>query len=229
MKSQTIILATSITAIALVSAFLAAMVLLNPVSAATGSPSTTTPGMVTSTNSTRWRGPGGNFTPPFGGGFGGQGPFMNGGGQGGPGGGRQFQGGFGPFQGAPANLTTGEAITLTSTNGNYQVVNDSGDNGTASGTLTFTVTGKLSQGYTLSLSSGSISVGSTTYTVSSGSAQTGPGATNLEGQGATSSSGVFIVHAQARGSLAGSTATASLDLSAGGSEYLVNLTTSVSN
>jgi len=222
MKTQTLVLATSITAIALVSAFLAAMVLIHP-SAQTDSPSTT------NVISAPWSQAGGNFTSPFGnrnGNFsgpfqGGAPPFFNGGG------GRHQRGGFPFFQGPPANLTVGQTIVLTSTSGQFRTINDSGSNGTASGSLTFTVTGMLSQGYTLSLTSGSITVGGTQYTISSGTAQTGPAAITLQGQGTTSSSGNFLIQAQARGSLAGSSASAFIDLKAGSTEYLVALQTTV--
>src|SRR2546428_11945648 len=71
----------------------------------------------------------------------------------------------------PVNLTVGQTITVTSTQGNYWVIGTTSTNGSASGTLTFTVTSKLSAGYTLSLTSGSIVVAGTTYNISSGSAQ----------------------------------------------------------
>lgn len=145
----------------------------------------------------------------------------------GHGGGWFFQAGpgrGGPFgQQAQVSLSVGQTITITSTSGEYMVASNHSENGTASGTLTFTVTGKLSEGYTLSITSGSLVVGSTTYTVTSGSAQMGPNAAQMEGQGATSSSGVFLLSASAHGSFAGSSATVSLDLSSGSSEYLVFL------
>lgn len=164
------------------------------------------------------------------------------GGAGGPGGqSGQFQGGFpGGFQGAQgrggpgrapqqqqANLTVGQTITVTSTQGRYFVVGDANDTGTASGAVTFTVTGKLAAGYTLSITSGSVVVNGTTYTISSGSAQTDPTATTLTGQGATTPAGQFIIQAEAHGSFAGSSATLSLDLGAGSTEYLVTLAGSV--
>ncbi len=137
--------------------------------------------------------------------------------------------GAGPLRGGhglgqqPANLTVGQTITITSSSGNYVVVGNHDQNGTASGTLTFTVTGKLAGGYTLSITSGSLVVSGTTYTVSSGSAQMGRDAARLVGQGATSSSGEFLVTASAHGSFVGTTATMSLDLSNGSTEYLVFL------
>lgn len=128
---------------------------------------------------------------------------------------------FGPQ--TEVNLTVGQTITVTSTSGEYVAVSNHDENGTATGTMTFTVTGKLAGGFTLSISSGSLVVNGTTYTVSSGSAQMDRSASQLEGQGATSSSGVFLVRASAHGSFAGTTATMSLDLSNGSTEYLVLL------
>jgi hypothetical protein len=122
-----------------------------------------------------------------------------------------------------STMSVGQTFTITSTQGKYFAVGNRNENGTASGALTFTVTGKLTAGYTLSLTSGSIVVNGTTYTVSSGSAQMGPGAAELVGQGATTPTGQFLVRATAHGSFAGTTATASLDFSNGTTEYLVLL------
>ena len=72
------------------------------------------------------------------------------------------------------NLAPGQTISVTSSQGSYFVLGTPNNNGTASGTITFTVTSKLAQGYTLSITSGNIVVGGTTYTISSGTAQTGP-------------------------------------------------------
>lgn len=126
------------------------------------------------------------------------------------------------------NVVVGQTITLTSTSGKYFVVGTPKTNGTASGTLTFTVTGKLSEGYTLSVTSGSLTVAGTTYSVSSGTAQMNGGASGIEGQGSTSPTGQFLLHATARGSFVGSSALVSLDLQSGSSEYLVSLTCSTS-
>jgi len=142
-------------------------------------------------------------------------------------------GGFHPFgagrgdqgQAQAATFTTGQTISITSTAGSYFVVGSQGKtNGTASGTLTFTVNGKLTAGYILSVG-GSITVGGTTYNLTSGSAVMGPGGANIQGQGATSSSGSYIVRATARGNFSGTTTSAvSLDFSNGTTEYAVFLT-----
>lgn len=122
-----------------------------------------------------------------------------------------------------ANFTVGQTITITSTQGMFRAIG-SKVNGTASGTLTFSVSGKLARGYVLSITGGSIEVAGTMYTISSGSAQMGPFAASIAGQGVTTA-GTFLLSAQAHGSFAGpSTAFVSLDLSAGSTEYAVALT-----
>jgi hypothetical protein len=127
------------------------------------------------------------------------------------------------------NISVGQSFTITSTAGKYYVVGTPSKNGTASGTLTFTVTGKLSAGYTLSIKSGGLSVAGTTYTVSSGTAQMGRDASSIVGQGATNPTGTFLLRASAHGSFVGSTGTVSLDLQSGSSEYLVLLSGSISS
>lgn len=141
-------------------------------------------------------------------------------------------GGFGAFghalgfgqQSAPS-FTTGQAITVTSTSGKYSVVGTQGKtNGTASGTVTITVEGKLTAGYTVSLG-GSITVAGTTYTLTSGSGVMGPGGANVQGEGTTSSSGTFILRASANGNFSGTTTSSvSIDFSNGTTEYVVLLT-----
>ncbi len=132
----------------------------------------------------------------------------------------------GPSQGE-VNLTVGETITVASTSGEYYVAGASNTNGSASGTITFTVTGKLSQGYTLSITGGSLTIAGTTYTIASGSAQMDPSGATISGQGTTSQNGSFIIRASAHGTFVGSTASVSLDFSNGTTEYLVTLTGSV--
>ncbi len=133
--------------------------------------------------------------------------------------------GFGHTQGR-ANVAVGQAITFTSTSGQYAVVGSKTTNGTASGSLVFTVSGNLTEGYTLSIT-GSVVVGTTTYTVSSGSGVLSPSASSISGQGTTNASGAFILQGAARGSFVGSTATLSLDLKSGSTEYIIILDGSV--
>ena len=131
-------------------------------------------------------------------------------------------------QNAPS-LTVGQTITVTSTQGRYQVVGTPNDNGTASGTVTFAVTGSLSQGYTLSITGGSITIGSTSYTISSGSAQTGRLAADLSGQGTTTPSGQFLLRGTATGSFAGTMGHLLIDFQTGSTEYAVSLSGTVSS
>lgn len=137
--------------------------------------------------------------------------------------------GAGALAQSQASISVGQTFTVTSTEGKYFVAGTPSTNGTASGTLTFTVTGKLTAGYTLSISSGSLTVAGTTYTVTSGTAQMGRDAATISGQGATSPTGTFLLRASAHGSFVGSTGTVSIDLQAGSSEYLVFLAGSISS
>ena len=137
-----------------------------------------------------------------------------------------MRGGYGPIQ-QQANLTVGQTISVSTAQGKFYAVGNAKDNGTASGSITFTVTGKLAAGYTLSITQGTIVVNGTTYTVSSGSAQLDRSASALVGQGATTPSGQFLIRASAHGNFVGTTATMSLDLNAGTTEYLVFLAGSV--
>lgn len=129
-------------------------------------------------------------------------------------------------------LTVGQVFNITSTQGHFRVVGDRSENGTASGTVTFTVTGKFANGYTLSMTAGSIDVNGTTYTISSGSAQTGRAAHHMVGQGiaapvgttsGATTSGAFLMRATARGTFGGEYATMSLDLQSGTTEYAISL------
>jgi hypothetical protein len=123
-----------------------------------------------------------------------------------------------------ANLSVGQTITITSTMGTFRVVGDPSLHGNASGTMTFTVTNALKAGYILTLTSGEIVINGTTYTITSGSAQTGPYAEVLVGQGQTSSSGVFLIGADAQGNFGGALTThVKLDFSSGSTEYIVVL------
>jgi len=138
-----------------------------------------------------------------------------------------LQGGWRGQSQSQVTLTVGQTITVTSSSGEYYVVGSPSTNGTASGTITFTVTGKLSQGYTLSTSSGSLTVAGTTYTVASGSGQLDPSGMTISGQGTTTPTGEFILHASAHGTFVGTTASVSLDFTNGTTEYLVLLSGSV--
>jgi len=205
-------------AVAVVAVLLVYTAVISPAYAQTTSPSTSA--------SNRWPQAGNSYQFP-GPGMGMQrgngAPFQRGGG---PNGGAWPGGRFGR-QASQVSLSVGQTITVTSTQGEYRTVGSASTNGTASGSVTFTVTGKLTNGYTLSLTSGSLTVAGTAYTISSGSAQMSPAATLITGQGTTSPTGQFIVRAMARGTFVGSSGTVSLDFTNGTTEYLVILNGSI--
>lgn len=208
----------SAAAVALTALLLVYPALVSPAAATTSTTNTTT----ASTTTSNWSGPSGTSGPGW---RGGQGPPGNGG----PGfGGPQQPGGLGQFQEQKVNVTDGETFTVTSSSGEYSVVGNTSENGTASGSITFTVTGSLTAGDTLSIS-GSVVIGGTTYTISSGSAEMNPSATSISGQGTASPTGDFLLQASAHGSFVGSNGQVSLDLSNGTTEYLVFLSGSVSS
>jgi hypothetical protein len=143
-------------------------------------------------------------------------------------GGPQRQGGSAFGQQQKVNVTDGETFTIASTSGRYAVVGGTVDNGTASGTITFTVTGSLTTGDTLSIS-GTVVIAGTTYTISSGTAEMNPSATAISGQGTTTPTGDFLLQGSSHGSFVGSNGQVSLDLSNGTTEYLVFLTGAVTS
>ena len=129
------------------------------------------------------------------------------------------------------SLSVGQTITITSTQGHFRVVGgDKSQVGPASGTMTLTVTGKFVGGYSLSVTSGSLNLNGTVYTISAGSAETGPYAHHMVGQGTATTAtpvaaapGSFLFRATARGTFGGEYATMSLDLQNGSSEYVIAL------
>jgi hypothetical protein len=129
----------------------------------------------------------------------------------------------------PAALTAGQTITFTSTNGVFHVVGHPGKTGVASGTMVLTVTGVFKGGYALSLTSGTLTINGTAYTMASGSAEMGPFQAHLVGQGtlATSSAatpGSFLFAAGAHANFRGQTYnTLRLDVQVNGVEYGVLL------
>ena len=130
---------------------------------------------------------------------------------------------MGCFRGTEANLSVGQTITITSTNGRYFITSSPDQNGTASANFTFTVTGKFESGYALSLTSGTITFNGTAYTISSGTARTGPNAINIVGQGTTTSGAQFMLQSHAEGSFVGTTSMTTLDFKTGTIEYQIQL------
>ncbi len=60
---------------------------------------------------------------------------------------------------ASATLTVGQTVTLTSTNGKFAVVGTPSQTGTAAGTVVLSVTGAFKGGYSLSIASGTVTIG----------------------------------------------------------------------
>jgi hypothetical protein len=146
----------------------------------------------------------------------------------------------------PPSLTVGQTITFTSTSGTWHQLlpatpTATGKTGPASGTMVLTVTGVYVNGYTLSLTSGAITLvtasttgttASTTYTIASGSAEMGPHQAHLVGQGTlativpltTPTPGSFLFSAGAHANFQGKTYnTLHIDLKVNGVEYGITL------
>lgn len=144
---------------------------------------------------------------------------------------RQFGGGgFGgignwQYSQQVVTIPTGTTITITSTQGQFRVFGNPSENGTASGTLTFTVDSNLSSGYVLTITSGTLTINGTTYTISSGTAQMNLAANGIQGQGTASSNSTFTIRASASGNFSGNvSARTMLDFKSGSTEYAVFLT-----
>jgi hypothetical protein len=94
--------------------------------------------------------------------------------------------------------------------------------------LQFTVTGVFQRGYALSLTSGTITIGANTYSLTSGSAELGPYGEYMVGQ-ATGSNGfqsIFRINNLGNYGTA-SYATIHMDLNNGSSEYFLRAMTTV--
>jgi len=120
------------------------------------------------------------------------------------------------------DLSVNQTITITSIQGSFKVIGDASQNGTASGTLIFNVTGNLTHGYTLELTSGTLSINGTSYALTSGSAESGPYAHYLVGQAYTSN-GELLMSGYATGNFGGAEAKILMDFSNGSTEYAVQL------
>jgi hypothetical protein len=121
------------------------------------------------------------------------------------------------------NLNIGDTITLSDLQGRYKQVGNSSIRGNASGSFTFTVTGSFKNGYTLSITSGSITIGNSTYTVNNGSAQIPGHARQMIGQGTAGNGVAFLIHAVIRGEPSSAHGMVMLDLKNESAEYLVFL------
>jgi hypothetical protein len=125
-------------------------------------------------------------------------------------------------------LSNGQTITLTSVAGGWWQVGDRAVNGTASGTMTLQVSGALKGGYIISITGGSLNIGGTTYTVSSGSAELGPFGRFMVGQGQTGDA-QFLFNGRNLGNF-GSTnyGVLRVDLKTGSSEFAARLLVTIS-
>lgn len=127
------------------------------------------------------------------------------------------------------NLTVGQTITLTDLSGKYVQIGNRTIRGNASGSFTFTVTGVFKQGIALSITSGTITLGDHTYTVNSGSVQSGPHGKNLVGQGTAGDGVHFLIHATIHRTATTPHGMVMLDLQNGTTEYMVLLRTATSS
>jgi hypothetical protein len=125
-------------------------------------------------------------------------------------------------------LSSGQTITLTSAAGGWWQVGDRAVNGTASGTMTLQVSGALKGGYIISVTGGSLNIGGTTYTVSSGSAELGPFGHFMVGQGQAGDA-QFLFNGRNLGNF-GSTnyGVLRVDLKTGSSEFAARLLVTIS-
>jgi len=131
----------------------------------------------------------------------------------------------------PTALTAGQTITFTSTAGVWHVIGASASkasvkSGSATGTLSLTVTGVYAGGYSLSIKSGSIGINGTNYAVATGSAEMGVHQAHLVGQGtlASTTPGSFLFAAGAHANFQGQTFnTLRFDVQVNGEEYGVVL------
>ncbi len=120
-------------------------------------------------------------------------------------------------------LKVGDTITLSNLEGRFRQVGNESTRGNASGSFTFTVTGAFKAGYALSITSGTIKIGDETYTVNSGSVQTGTYGRDVVGQGTAGNGVQFLMHATIRGTAATPYGMVMLDLQNGTTEYVVLL------
>lgn len=125
------------------------------------------------------------------------------------------------------DLSVGQTIALTSVAGGWREVGNPSMNGTASGTLTLQVTGAFTGGYALSITGGSFSINTTTYTVSSGSAEMGPYGVHMVGQGQAGTAS-FLFAFRDIGKFGNTNyAILRVDLKAGSTEYFARLLVTV--
>ncbi len=126
------------------------------------------------------------------------------------------------------DLKVGSVITYTTESGTYWPPGQRDQNASAAVSLEYTVTGVFNRGYSLSLTAGSVTLGNTTYALSSGSAQLGPHGEFMVGQ-ATGSNGLqFILRINNLGNFGKANyATIGIDLNNGSAQYYLRAMTTV--
>ena len=134
----------------------------------------------------------------------------------------------------PPLLTVGQTVTFTSTSGTWRAIDPVSKphvrSGPASGVVTLTVTGAFEKGYALSITSGTLSINGTSFSITAGSAEMGPYLAHMVGQGSLSTAGSFIMGGSAHSNFFGTTYnTLRFDVQANGVEYGVLLLVSVTH
>ena len=124
------------------------------------------------------------------------------------------------------DLKVGSVITYTTQSGTYWPPGHRDQNASASVSLEYTVTGVFNQGYSLTLTAGSVTLGDKTYALSSGSAELGPHGGHMIGQ-ATGQDGLqLILHINNLGNFGKNNyATIGIDLNNGSAQYYLRAMT----
>lgn len=122
------------------------------------------------------------------------------------------------------NLTAGETLTVSGLSGFFANASNHEIHGNASGTFTFKVSAIYAEGCTLSLSGGSFTLNTTTYTVTGGSLVLNHGGRSGEGTG-TTSAGTFLISISGLhgNSTSANLGAVKLDFKTGTNEFLVGL------
>jgi hypothetical protein len=125
-------------------------------------------------------------------------------------------------------LSVGHSITFTSVAGGFRQVGDKSVNGTATGSLSLSVTGVFSRGYTLSVSAGTVAFNEVTYSISGGSAELGPYGVLMVGQ-AQAGAAQILFGGRPVGRFGNTSyAILRLDLKDGSNEFFIRLLVTIS-
>jgi hypothetical protein len=127
------------------------------------------------------------------------------------------------------NLQVGQSFTLTSIAGGYREIGNPSVNGTATGSLTFQVSGTFTAGYSVSVTGGQVTANGTTYTVSGGSGELGRYGVHMVGQGQAGTAAQFLFSANNLGKFGSADyGVLRVDLSNGSGEFAVRLLVTIS-